>query len=122
MSCDGFSPAGFSFVVVAKADQIRVKLFGELDVAECPQLRDAFALIAEDVGCDLTVDLDGLTYLDSTGISVLVMTCKRIRAQGGTFALANATDEVSMILEVTGLVDFFHLDRDSDNPSATITA
>ena len=57
----------------------------------------------------MTVDAARLTFLDSTGISVLVSACKRIRAEGGTFRLSNVSG-VRRVLEIIGLIEYFGVD------------
>ena len=96
----------FRMNVVAVADGVCVKLEGELDIAGAPELRDSLARLSEEPGCSILVDLADLTYLDSTGISVLVVAAKRVRSEGGSFTVANASGSVRRILEITGLVEF----------------
>jgi anti-sigma B factor antagonist len=97
----------FSFEVfdAEDGDPIIVTLSGELDIAVAPKLREALAEITEE-DRDVLVDLEDLTFLDSTGISVLVLACKRIRSQGGAFSLAGMSDRVRRVLEVTSLLEF----------------
>jgi anti-sigma B factor antagonist len=96
----------FCMNVVAEAEGVCVKLKGELDIAGAPELRDALAQLSEEPGCSILIDVADLTYLDSTGISVLVVAAKRIRSEGGSFAVANVSGAVRRILEITGLVEF----------------
>jgi anti-sigma B factor antagonist len=86
-------------------DPIAVVLAGEVDVAAARELREALVQITE--GRDVLVDLEDVTFLDSTGISVLVMACNRIRSQGGGFSLVGMSDPVRRVLEITSLLDFF---------------
>lgn len=96
----------FCVHVVPDSDGVCVKLKGELDIAGAPQLRDSLAQLAKEPGCSILVDVADLTYLDSTGISVLVVAAKRVRSEGGIFTVANVSGGVRRILEITGLVEF----------------
>ena len=78
-------------------------LSGEIDMATAPAFRDAaLRAIAED-GPSLTLDLSGVTFMDSTGLHVLVGTYRRVRIHGGTFTMRNIPDIVRKLLRVTGL-------------------
>jgi anti-sigma B factor antagonist len=95
-----------------------VELWGELDLAGSPQLREAFIDAAVQPGSDVTVDAVRLTFLDSTGISVLVSACKRIRAEGGTFRVIDVSAVVRRVLEISGLIEYFCVDPE---PSAGVS-
>ena len=101
------SHPSFGLNVVAEADGVCMKLTGELDIASAPELRDSLAGQSEEPGRSILVDLAEVTYLDSTGISVLVVAAKRVRSEGGSFMVANASGAVRRILEITGLVEYF---------------
>lgn len=96
----------FCLQVVADPDGVCVKLSGELDIASAPALRDTLARLSEEPNCSVLVDVANLTFLDSTGISVLVMAAKRVRAEDGIFVVANASGAVLRVLEITGLVKY----------------
>jgi anti-sigma B factor antagonist len=100
-------PADFRIEILdaQDGDPTAVILSGELDIAAAPELREALTQIAEE-DRDVLVDLEDLTFLDSTGISVLVMACKRIRSQGGGFSVVGVSDVVRRVLEVTSLLEF----------------
>jgi anti-anti-sigma factor len=99
--------ADFTFEILDALDgePIVVSLSGELDVAAAPELREVLAEITEK-DRDLLIDLQDLTFLDSTGISVLVLACKRIRSQGGAFSLAGMSGRVRRVLELMSLLEF----------------
>jgi anti-sigma B factor antagonist len=56
---------------------------GELDSYTAPDLRDAFAGVTESGHRIVVVDMAGLSYIDSTGLGVLVAALKRLREQRG---------------------------------------
>jgi anti-sigma B factor antagonist len=52
---------------------------GEVDLATVPRLRDQLVRIASDhPGVPVVADLDGVTFIDSTGLGVLVGAQRRI--------------------------------------------
>ena len=61
---------------------------GEVDMATAPRLRDALVqLAAEYPGVTAVIDLDGVSFLDSLGLGVLVGGLRRMRTTGGDLAL-----------------------------------
>jgi anti-sigma B factor antagonist len=95
-------------VHLEKSDDVPVvRVVGEIDLATAPDLRDKLAEIPSDVGT-VIVDLSEVTFLDSTGLSVLVATWKRFdESGGGAFRLVVNQPAVQRVLDVTGLVQVF---------------
>jgi anti-sigma B factor antagonist len=79
---------------------------GELDLYTGPQLRDA-VLAATGEGRDhVAVDLHEVTFIDSTGLGVLVACLKRVREREGALVLvAPDTSPLIRLLTLTGLQD-----------------
>lgn len=78
-----------------------VALHGELDIVSAYEL--ALALV-EVAGSTVVVDLSDLTFMDSTGITALVMARKRILADGrGELVLTRPAGIVGKALEIVGL-------------------
>lgn len=82
-----------------------LRLSGEIDMATAPAFRDAALTAIADDGPSLTLDLSGVTFMDSTGLHVLVGTYRRVRVHGGTFTMINIPDIVRKLLRLTGLDD-----------------
>jgi anti-sigma B factor antagonist len=53
------------------------------------------------------LDLSEVTFLDSTGLGVLITGLKRCRSAGGNLVLVTAQPNVLKVLEITGLNDVF---------------
>ncbi len=78
-----------------------VELRGELDIVSAYDL--ALALV-EVAGSTVVVDLSGLTFIDSAGISALVMARNRILADGqGELVLSRPGGIIRRALEIVGL-------------------
>ena len=77
------------------------KLCGELDIASSGTLEDA---VARADGTEVVVaDLRLLDFIDSAGLSALINTDKRTRAQGREFILLEGVGQVERLLELTGV-------------------
>jgi anti-sigma B factor antagonist len=91
----------FSFTVRELPGVHVVALHGELDIVSAYDL--ALALV-EVAGSTVVVDLSGLTFIDSSGISALVMAKNRILVDGrGRLLLTNPGGIVRAALEIVGL-------------------
>jgi anti-sigma B factor antagonist len=101
-------PAPPFHVVVIRTDSgVVVGVEGELDLSTAPQLRDELVALAEEGQTRVVLDLTRLSFIDSTGLSVLVMALNRSRADSGSVVIRNPSQSVLRILEITGLVSVF---------------
>jgi anti-sigma B factor antagonist len=82
---------------------------GEVDVYTAPKLRERLAELIDAGAGKVVVDLDGVDFLDSTGLGVLVGALKRLRAAGGTFGLVCAKEPLLKIFRITALDQVFPL-------------
>lgn len=89
-----------------------VNVNGEVDLHTAPMLRERIHELTEQGTDRIVLDLGGLSFMDSTGLGVLVAGLKRLKTRDGEFVLAGAQDPVRKILEVTGLHRVFDM-RDS---------
>jgi anti-sigma B factor antagonist len=85
-----------------------VSVAGEIDIATVPQLRPALEA-AVSSGGPVTVDLSGVTFMDSTGLGVLIQALKHSQVAGGAFHLVVTQPNVKKVLEITGLTELFSI-------------
>jgi anti-sigma B factor antagonist len=84
-------------------------LRGELDLQTAPALRQRLHGALEDGPIHLVLELSALTFMDSTGISVLVDALKHARRLGGDLILRSPSARTLRVLQVAGLVEIFGL-------------
>lgn len=81
-----------------------VKVTGEVDVSSSSSLRTSLLrVLADEHHPGLVVNLAGVSFLDSTGVGVLVGIWHRVCATRGCLALAAPSRQVRGVLETTGL-------------------
>jgi anti-sigma B factor antagonist len=80
-----------------------VSVSGEIDVHSGPSLRDHLLTALAQGEHDLVVDLAGVSFLDSSGLGVLVTAHKRARAAGGLLRLASCQPAIATIFQITAL-------------------
>lgn len=76
---------------------------GELDLTAAPVLREQLLAAITDGHDDVVLDLSGVTFVDSSGLSVIITAYKRLQAEGGRLRVAGASGLVRSVLDVTGL-------------------
>jgi anti-sigma B factor antagonist len=83
-------------------------LRGEIDIAVATSLRPGWYALAEHERLEeIVVDLREVTFMDASGLGLLVGTRNRQQRHGGELRLCNASRCVVSLLRLTGLSDVF---------------
>ena len=98
---------------IRRVNDVRiVDVFGRITLGEgSSMLRDALRAMANE-GEKILLNLAELTYLDSSGIGVLVGCFATLRNQGGNLKLLNLTSRVKDLLLITKLYTVFEVYED----------
>ncbi len=81
-----------------------VEIGGEIDLHVAPRLRAELLRAGEGDSPRVVVDLSEVSFLDSTGIGVLVGALKRVREKGGALNFCGVQSRVRRVFEITGLM------------------
>jgi anti-sigma B factor antagonist len=87
-----------------------VEVMGEIDVATTPQLRSVLHELADDESAStVLVDLDGVDFIDSSGLGALIGCSRRLRSRGDGRELRLVCSRVNLlrVFEITGLDGVF---------------
>ncbi|MBB2986315.1 STAS domain-containing protein [Terracoccus luteus] len=103
-------------------DRTVVRLGGEIDVYTAPLVREKLDEQITAGRTDLVVDLTDVTFLDSTGLGVLVGRLKLTRTMGGSMRLVGTDDRVLKVFAITGLDKVFEVHPDLESALAAGTA
>lgn len=76
---------------------------GEIDLSTAPEFERAITLLMGEGSHSVAVDLSRVSYLDSTGISVLMRALKRCRARGGEVKIVGISDRALRVLKLLSL-------------------
>ncbi len=88
-----------TLTVRTSGDRSRVTIHGDLDLAAAPELNAALHALTTDV----VLDLSGASYVDSTGLAVLVAHRERTRARGTSLALVGAQRRLLRAFTLAGV-------------------
>ena len=88
-------PVGQSMTVV---------IAGELDHCAAPQIRQMLDdLLQDPMLLHLTLDLENLTFMDSSGIGVLLGRLRILQSRGGTMSVRNMQPQVEKLFRLSGM-------------------
>lgn len=87
--------------------RVVVTVRGDLDAASAPRLRDALQNLGQEDDVDVIVDLEGLTFIDSSGVYVLIQALKRMFTEGRQLTLRGADSRAHKVLDVCRLTSVF---------------
>ncbi len=80
-----------------------LRIVGQLDVATAPDLRQHLIEAQYGGGRRVALDLDGVEFIDSFGLGVLVGAVRRANSHEGEIVVVCARERVRHVLELAGL-------------------
>ncbi len=80
-----------------------VPLAGRFSAQTASEMRQTLKQVIDFGYPNLLIDLAQVTFIDSTGLGVLVSTLHKCRSAGGTLCLCNVPEAVSVVLELTSM-------------------
>ncbi len=89
------------------SDHAVVDVKGEIDVYTAPKLREKLIELVSEGRYNVIVNLEGVDFLDSTGLGVLVGGLKRLRSNDGEMSLVSTQSRILKVFEITGLTKVF---------------
>jgi anti-anti-sigma factor len=94
----------FDIDIVERGDTVVLILDGEIDLATASVLEEKLALVEAQEATNVIVDLDRVSFMDSTGLQVLI--AHTLAKQNGTrVRLTRGSPQVQRLFEVSGLRD-----------------
>lgn len=98
------SDEGARLTIVSRTDGWAIE--GEIDANSAPSLASALAAMP-DVP-QVVADFAGVTFMDSSGLRVLVDAASLAASAGKTFAIANPQVAIKRVVEISGLSGHIH--------------
>lgn len=85
-----------------------VSASGKMDAANCGELESALDMVIAEGGTTIILNLDGLIYISSAGLRVLLKTAKNLH-NAGTFVLCSLSKNVKEIIVMSGFSTFMDI-------------
>ncbi len=86
-----------------------INIEGEIDVYTSPKVKEALNDLIQKGNNNIIVNLEGVSYIDSTGLGVLIGALKRVKENNGDIKLVCTNLQIKKIFDITGLVKIFDL-------------
>jgi anti-anti-sigma factor len=86
---------------------------GDVDIATAPRLRETLLLAIQRHGPAISVDLQGVTFLDCAGVNALLAAERRARLEGGKVQVTRSSAPAWRVITLLGLQDLL---TGADNP------
>ena len=96
--------------IAVDEEQSIITLVGKLTVATAPDFEEAIKGLIENA-TEIDIDVEGLDYIASAGLRVLVSAEKMAQQRGGKTRLIHPCDDVMDVLDMTGLVEVLEVVR-----------
>lgn len=88
---------------------LRLVATGEIDFDSAEVLSDRLRALIDHGALVVVLDTTHVTFLDSSGLRVIVAAANRFRAQGGQLFIEGMSGAVQRVLEITGLLDHLRI-------------
>jgi anti-anti-sigma factor len=97
-------PQELHLTIAKHSGSFTLTLGGEIDLSNSEDLVSAARLALSSKPCEsLTLDMADVTFIDSTGLSALVMINNECKEQSATLAMVNVPARLCNLIELAGL-------------------
>jgi anti-anti-sigma factor len=92
---------------ITSSDVGALVVSGELDLATSAELDERLNTVA--AASSITLDLAGVSFIDSSGLRVLLEHHNRLESGGGRLELVDISTPTARLLEIAGLQDHLNV-------------
>lgn len=92
-----------------EADTTIVALAGRMDALTAPEFEKAFNALIDEGKRSFIVNFKGVDYISSAGIRSILVVSRRLKADNGKLILAELTDGVRGVLDMTGFAKILEI-------------
>lgn len=90
-----------------RKDKLIVMPTGRIDSVSSSTFDRHLAAVIGRGDVNLVIDLAGLEYISSTGLSVFLTAAKKVKAAGGRMALSGLSSRIRLVFEMSGFLRLF---------------
>ncbi|MDQ0233609.1 STAS domain-containing protein [Metabacillus malikii] len=92
----------------------QVFIEGEIDVYTAQKLKETLHPLAEGENPHVIINLEHVSYMDSTGLGVFIGFLKLIRKKDGQLSLVQLSERLERLFRITGLNDIIDISSKSE--------
>jgi anti-sigma B factor antagonist len=97
-----------------QGDNVHVRMRGDLDISTAPRLEEELRRVEAEAPATLVLDLRELSFMDSTGLRLLITADARAHEQRRRFVLVRGSDMIQRVLRITRLDERLEIVDDAD--------
>jgi anti-sigma B factor antagonist len=97
-----------------KANAWVAEVSGEVDIYDAPEMKLRLHKCIDQTPADLVLDCAGLSYIDSTGMGVLISVLKHLKDIGKEMRIIRLSPYIYKIFTITGLQNIFTIEVAAD--------
>ena len=90
-------------------NNIEIKPVGEVDIYTSPELKNKIFQLIEEKNQDILINGEGLDYIDSTGLGVLMGIYKKLQEKSLNIKVINLKPNIYKLFDITGLNKVFNI-------------
>ena len=91
-------------------DKYLVTLEGELDTVAAADVEKTLQPLYSTSGKDVIIDCEGLEYIASSGLRILISILKGAKAGGSKVVLRNMNEDIKSVFKLTGFINIFDVE------------
>ena len=91
-------------------DKYVVTLEGEMDTAAATEAEEVLKQLYENEGKEVIFECEGLEYIASSGLRILINILKATMAKGNRVVLRNVNDDIKNVFKLTGFLNIFEFE------------
>lgn len=112
-----------SFSVEIKGNTVWSRISGEVDMQVASPWREALEQqLGATLARNLTFDFSQVSFIDSSGLGVVLGRYKRVSSRGGRVRITGASPQVYRILELSGFCRLMEVDKPPGTPDGAAMA
>lgn len=99
-----------------------VKLTGQVRISTQNEFKDILDnLVSESEGKSVIINMDGVIYMNSIGLGIIIDTYKKFKEMKGRIVLCNLLPDISNLFEVTKLNRFIEIYKNENEALIKLT-
>jgi anti-sigma B factor antagonist len=103
----------------ASGEIVILDITGEIDLYNAPEIKDIINKMIEDQKYNVIINLEKVSYIDSSGIGALISSLSNLKKYQGGLKIINVYASVKKVFELTKLTSFFEIYDSEDNAIAS---